>query len=165
MYQRRSGFASVLALCLTEASTTYHHWKIFAGSTSGVCIEFFREPLIRWATANGIRHHSVDYLSLRRARLNPPTAENLPFRKRHAFRDESEFRLLYTNHEPCGLIKTFPLDLRTIEHIEVNPWLPEDVFNSVRESIHRTPGCESLLVEQSHLLTNKEWADIGDGDP
>ena len=163
-YQRYHGFASVLALCLTEASTTYHHWKVFAGSSSGVCIEFFRERFISWATDNGIRHDWVRYPSLRKALREPPTRETIPFRKRHAFKDEKEFRLLYASPEPCGFIKTFPLDLQTIEHIEVNPWLSEDVFNSVCKSIHRIPGCQSLLVEQSHMLTNKEWAGMGDGD-
>ncbi|HSJ89513.1 MAG TPA: hypothetical protein VK909_20040 [Anaerolineales bacterium] len=163
-YQQYNKFASVFVLCLTEASTTYHHWKIFAESTSGVCIEFVRERFISWATKKGIRHGSVQYLSLRKAKAEPPTAETLPFRKRHAFEDEKEFRLLYVSHDPGGPIKTFPLDLQTIECIKLNPWLPEDVFKSVRESIHRIPGCESLSVEQSHLLTNQEWANMGDGD-
>jgi hypothetical protein len=163
-YQQYNKFASVFVLCLTEASTTYHHWKIFAESTSGVCIEFLREPLIRWAERNGIRYGLVNYFSLAKAKATPATAETLPFRKRHAFEDEKEFRLLYVSHEPGGLIKTFPLDFQTIESIKLNPWLPEDVFKSVCESIHRIPGCDSLSVEQSHLLSNQEWANMGDVD-
>jgi hypothetical protein len=163
-YQQYNKFASVFVLCLTEASTTYHHWKIFAESTSGVCIEFLREPFISWAEGKGIRHGLVKYLSLGKAKATPPTSETLPFRKRHAFEDEKEFRLLYVSHEPSGLIKTFPLNFNTILCIKLNPWLSEDVFKSVSESIHRIPGCESLTVEQSHLLTNKEWANMGDVD-
>jgi hypothetical protein len=163
-YQRRLGVESVLALCLTEASTTYHHWKIFADSISGVCIEFYRKPFMRWAQANRICCNAVSYLSIDKARRNPPTPEKMPFRKRHAFRDEREVRLIYTSQEPCGPIKYFPLDLRTIEHIEVNPWLSEDVFESLRTSIQRIDDCKSLKVEKSHMLTNKKWADLYDGD-
>jgi hypothetical protein len=164
VYKERSRFTSVLALCLTEASTTYHHWRIFADSMSGVCVEFFRKPFSDWAEQNGIRCAAVKYMSLKRARRNRPTPEALPFRKRHAFRDEREVRLIYASHESCGSIKSFPLDLRTIEHIEVNPWLPEGAFNSLHDSIRRIPGCESLKVEQSHMLTNKEWAGLSEGD-
>jgi hypothetical protein len=162
-YQRESGCGSVLALCLTEASTTYHHWKVFAGGTSGVCIEFIRDRFIRWATENGIRHGPVEYFSLNQARRKPPTRATIPFRKRHAFGDEKEFRVLYESREPSLSIKAFSLKLDTIKRIKVNPWLSEDVFDSVRKSIHGISGCESLLVKQSHMLTNREWAGMGEG--
>ena len=164
VYRRRSKLESVLALCLTEASTTYHHWKIFADSTSGVCVEFYRERFMQWAEGTGIQYGEVKYLSLKRARHNRPTPETLPFRKRHAFRDEREVRLIYASQNACGPVKSFPLDLRTIDKIEVNPWLPEDAFSSLHDSIRRIPGCRSLKVEQSHMLTNKEWAGMCEDD-
>jgi hypothetical protein len=165
VYRRRSRFESVLALCLTEASTTYHHWKIFADSTSGVCVEFLRDRFIHWAKGNGIRYAAVEYLSLKGAHDSRPTPEALPFRKRRAFRDEREVRLIYASKEACGPIKYFPLvDLRMIDKIEVNPWLPEDAFNSLHDALRRIPDCESLKIEQSHMLTNKEWARMCEGD-
>ena len=159
--KQRPGVAALLALCLTEAYATYHHWKVFAGTSSGVCIVFDPNRLVRWATANGIRCGRVRYKSLRRARLHPPIPETLPFRKRHAFRDEKEFRLVYESAVDCGPVKTFTFKLNTIDHIVVNPWMPEPVFESVRASIQELPQCESITVAQSHMLTNKEWANMG----
>jgi hypothetical protein len=114
-YREDQGHKSVFALCLTRASTTYHHWKVFAGSTSGVCIYFNEQPLKDWASANSIRFEDVEYLSLRRARKDPPKGENLPFRKRHAFEDEMEVRLLYSSKDQTGAAKSFKFDLALID--------------------------------------------------
>jgi hypothetical protein len=159
-YRADQGHKSVFALCLTRASTTYHHWKVFAGSTSGVCIYFNEQPLKDWASANGIRFEDVEYLSLRRARKDPPKGENLPFRKRHAFEDEVEVRLLYSSNEQTGAIKSFKFDLAIIDKVEVNPWLSQSVFGAVRESITCIDGCQSLTVEKSTMLDNEEWAKL-----
>jgi hypothetical protein len=46
LYQEKKGLQSVLALCFTRASETYHHWRIFADGSSGVCISFRRDKLL-----------------------------------------------------------------------------------------------------------------------
>lgn len=164
-YRKKIGLSSVFALCLTEAEATYHHWKVFAGNSSGICIAFHSEKLVKWAESKGIRSGLVDYKSLARARRDPPTLEMLPFRKRHAFRDEKEFRLVYEAKTSSGSAIPFKLDLDTIDHIVVNPWLSRDVFKSVKASIHAVPECNSLEVKLSRMLTNKEWAEMGEDSP
>jgi hypothetical protein len=159
-YREDQGHKSVFALCLTRASTTYHHWKVFAGSMSGVCIYFNEKRLKDWASANEVRFEDVKYLSLRRARKDPPKGENLPFRKRHAFEDEAEVRLLYSSKEENGTVKSFKFDLALIDQVEVNPWLPQSVFAAVRESIRCINGCQSLTVDKSTMLDNEEWAKL-----
>src|SRR5258708_39734668 len=37
---------SVLALCLSEAGETFHHWKVFTQGSDGVCIQFHRDVLL-----------------------------------------------------------------------------------------------------------------------
>jgi hypothetical protein len=160
-YREDQGHKSVFALCLTRASTTYHHWKVFAGSTSGVCIYFDEKPLKDWALENRIRFEDVKYFSLRQARQDPPRGENLPFRKRHAFMDEAEVRLLYSSNEQAGAIKAFQVhDLALIDQIQMNPWLPQSVFEAIRESITCIDGCQSLTFDKSTLLDNEEWAEL-----
>lgn len=151
---------SVYALCMTRASTTFHHWKIFAGSTSGVCVHFKHDQLILWANENEIKLRDVRYFSLQKARETPPSKLDLPFRKRHAFEDEAELRLIFPSREQQAPSKAFAFKLDMLEKIELNPGLPERTFNAVAESICDIKGCGSLVVEQSHLLNNKEWAGI-----
>lgn len=45
LYREKSELASVLALCFTRSSETYHHWKIFAPTSSGVRVEFDEQEL------------------------------------------------------------------------------------------------------------------------
>jgi len=47
VYRRRQNLGSVLALCFAESRETYHHWHVFAGDSSGVCLEFDRDALSR----------------------------------------------------------------------------------------------------------------------
>src|SRR6516162_2706325 len=46
LYQERNRLQSVLALCFTRTTETYHHWRVFANGASGVCITFKREQLL-----------------------------------------------------------------------------------------------------------------------
>lgn len=160
LFRARNAFTSVFALCMTSASTTFHHWKIFSGSTSGVCIHFDYDQLVLWAAANQIQLRQMCYVSLRDASRAPPSKLDLPFRKRKSFIDEKELRLLYASDQQQSSSKTFPFELSMVEKIQINPWLPEEAFNSVSESIREIKGCQSLVVEQSHLLNNREWATI-----
>ncbi len=93
MYKERKSLKAVLALCLTRASATYHHWKVFAGTSSGVRIEFHESAFLSWADSiKGLTYGPVQYLKLDASRRLAD--EELPFVKRHAFRDEDEFRLM-----------------------------------------------------------------------
>ena len=160
LFRMKIAFTSVFALCMTRTSTTFHHWKVFAGSTSGVCLHFKVDQLVLWAKANQIQLREVSYFSLQKASRNPPSKLDLPFRKRHAFEDEAELRLLYPSQEPQSSSRAFPFKLEMLAKIEINPWLPQGAFEAVSESICEIEGCKSIVVEQSHLLNNREWANI-----
>ncbi len=45
LYKQKKRLGSVLALCFTQASETYHRWRVFANGASGVCITFNRTAL------------------------------------------------------------------------------------------------------------------------
>src|SRR5579863_223188 len=96
LYRQKENFASVLALCFTQESETYHHWRVFADGASGVCISFHRKELLEAAKKQpGLRARSVRYLKLKEIGAEPLETWELPFIKRYPFEPESEFRLLY----------------------------------------------------------------------
>ncbi len=151
---------SIYALCLTTASTTYHLWKIYAGSDSGVCIHFLETPLSSWASDNGIEIRKMCYKSLRDARSTPVQASDLPSLKRKAFEDEDELRMLYMSADPQHAARSFKFPLDIISEIELNPWLPAPVFESIKSTLGRIDGATKIPVTQSHMLTNVEWRDL-----
>ena len=96
LYREKKGFGSVLALCFSEASETYHHWRVFAGGSSGVCISFKLKELLKAVNKQaGLRTGSVTYLTLMNMSRRKPAVEELPFLKRYPFVDEQEFRIIY----------------------------------------------------------------------
>jgi hypothetical protein len=159
-YRERVGAKSIYALCLTTASATYLHWKIYAQSGSGVCIHLAEAPLRSWASRNDIEMLEVRYLSLAKARRAKVQKIDLPRLKRHAFEDELELRMLYKSGDPQLSTRSFKFSLEIIAEIELNPWLPESVFESIRSIIGRIDGCMNIPVTQSHMLTNVEWRNL-----
>ena len=51
-YRERKGYGSVLALCLTEAAQTYHHWRVFTRGASGACLQFNKQRFVDWIAEN-----------------------------------------------------------------------------------------------------------------
>ena len=161
-YKNQKSLESVLALCLTDASETYHHWKVFSSGTAGVCIEFDKDRLLSWAKGiNGLRTGAVTYRTMNSVRGTPPMLEELPFLKRHAFRDEREFRLIFEDKNHALPYKDVALDLGAILKIVVNPWLPKSVFESVKALVKSIEDCETIRVLRTTLVDNEEWKRIG----
>ncbi|WP_394781924.1 hypothetical protein [Undibacterium sp.] len=64
-YKEKKGLSSVLAVCFSQADETYHHWRVFSGSASGICIRFKREPLLRALhKQQGVMLGEVNYMTL-----------------------------------------------------------------------------------------------------
>jgi len=162
LYKEKMGFKSVLALCFTEASETFHHWKVFSGNSSAVCITFKKEKLIDSINANNeIKSDYVIYKLLNETRTKPPTIEELPFVKRHAFRDEIEFRLLFESKSKEVKSKDIGININSIEKITFGPWIPKPVYSSVKSVIQSLKGCSNLNVYRTTIVDNREWKKIG----
>ena len=157
-YAKTKGLNAVYALCLTEASETYHHWKVFSSGSSGICFVFKKEALLEWAKPiDRLRVEAVKYRTINECRDNRPTLEDLPFLKRHAFGDEIEFRLFATpkDHKPGPYRLSLPFS--TIDRIMINPWLPKSVADHVKATIKGLNGCKSMKVYRSTLVENEAW--------
>jgi hypothetical protein len=158
IYKDVKSLKTVLALCFTEASETYHHWRVFADSASGVCITFNRDKLLRDLRGkSGVRFGSVDYLTLTAMRKMKNIQDQLPFIKRHGFHDEREFRIIYEDKNNTMTTRDVEIPLTRIERITLSPWLPKALDASVKDTIHAIPGCEKIKIARSTLVSNTEW--------
>jgi hypothetical protein len=163
-YRERKRIGSILALCLTEANQTYHHWRVFTHGASGACVCFAKERLLSWiADDTEISGQYVLYRSLAQIRKKKPTLEELPFLKRMAYEHEQEFRLLYTSNRKSIPVKTFPMPLDVVDHILVSPWLPPATCAAIESIVQLIPGCEDLGVYRATIVQNDEWQEVAEG--
>lgn len=157
-FRDRKGHGSVLALCLTGAAQTYHHWRVFTHGSSGACVYFNREKFLSWIEEDElIIGREVQYRTLAQVQKSPPPVDDLPFVKRKAYEHEAEFRLLHVTRRKSVPTKAFELPLDIIDAILLNPWLPPATVAAVEDVIHRIEGCEELDVIRATIVKNDEW--------
>ncbi|QMM96852.1 DUF2971 domain-containing protein [Citrobacter freundii] len=162
VYTQKKKLKRTLALCLSEKNETYHHWRVFTHTDNGVCIVFDRDKLESHLKKNkNIMHGPVNYMQLSKMRGGAATVDDMPFLKRYAFSDESEYRIIYPSSTDI-VFKHLDIPLTAIRKISVNPWAPDAFFNIIRETIKNINGCEDIKVGKSSLIDNKEWRRIGD---
>jgi len=162
LYKEKSGFQSVLALCFTQTSETYHHWRVFANGPSGVAISFKRDELLRGIRKkHGLRLGRVKYVKLPEMRHRKLATQDLPFLKRYPFEHEIEYRILLESSEnlkACDI----PISLSCIDKITLSPWLNYALFKKAKEILKKIKGCEDLKIVRSTLISNEEWKNFGE---
>ncbi|HWB02773.1 MAG TPA: hypothetical protein VG796_07085 [Verrucomicrobiales bacterium] len=156
-YREQKKLKTVLALCFSTASQTFHHWKVFSDGSGGVCIEFDGARLIPHLQQNGIRCRLVDYKSIAEVESSMPDTDDWPFLKREPYRDEGEFRLVYESRQRDEQSKSIQIDLSWINKITLSPWMPKPVADSVIEVLNLQPDCDQLSIKKSLLLENNRW--------
>lgn len=164
LYRTQARLGSVLALCCTMATETYHHWRVFTQGMEGICIEFNRRPLesnvlkIPELTAGPVEYMLVKDLEL----LAKKDADRLPFIKRKGYRDEREWRIVANCKKPA--LQTFAMDIEVawINRIIVNPWMPPPLVGTIRDIIHGFSGCEKISVVSSRLTSSSRWKAAGE---
>ncbi|MCL1075490.1 DUF2971 domain-containing protein [Shewanella dokdonensis] len=162
LYTKRKSLECTLALCLTEKNETYHHWSVFTSRENGVCIVFDRKKLeAHLDTQKNIMHGPVKYMMLSTVRKYGVGIEDLPFMKRFAFSDESEYRIIHPSCRDIGC-KHIQIPMDIIRKVSVNPWAPDAFFKVIKDTIKNISGCEKVKVGKSSLIDNKEWRRIGD---
>ena len=163
IYREKSKLASVLALCFTRASETYHHWRVFAPTSSGVRITFnetgLRECVER---VEGIQLNDVAYVKIDEHRTAPPHLEQLPFMKRYPYHPEREVRLLWQSAREQRDALNLDIDLAAITKVTLSPWLHPALVDSVKAALRAIPGCEALTVHRTTLISNDEWLKHGE---
>jgi Protein of unknown function (DUF2971) len=164
LYKEKKGLKCVLALCFTQAIETYHHWRVFANGSSGVCIQFRRSELLKAARQqSGTRAQTVTYLKLTDIKNKTVATEDLPFLKRRAFEDEDEFRVIYESATETKTTLDLPIPLSSVERITLSPWIPPALAEHVKRVLRSVDGCANLKVVRSTLIGNDQWKRAGDG--
>jgi hypothetical protein len=165
-YKRRKDLKTTLAVCLSGSDETYHHWKVFAGHASGVCIRL-RQGLLLESLKNvpGITVGAMDYRKVNGARSTPLLLKEFPFVKRAAFVDEKEVRVLYESDKVSLPLLDVPIPLGCIARITLSPWLPKTLVAVTKELIHSIEGCSHVEVVRSTIIGNEEWKSIARNAP
>src|ERR1700753_3720604 len=162
-YRQKRDLKSVLALCFTPAFETYHHWRVFAEGSSGICITFDQEKLLgAMKKQPGVTARSVKYLTLNDIRDVNVRTRNLPFLKRSAYGDEREFRIIYVSSDEEHNTLNIDVPLSCIERITLSPWIPSMLADHVKSTIKEIEGCGSLRVFRSTLISNETWKELGE---
>lgn len=165
-YKEKKGLKSVLALCLTEAEETYHHWRVFSHGSSGVCIHLDRSILSEiFVRKRGFRFGAVEYRRVRDAKkiASPPTIDELPFLKRAGYSPEEEVRVIYESREKELPYLDVAIELSYIEKITLGPWINARLSDTVKKVVRSLPGCAQLDIRRSTLVGSTAWKRLGDG--
>ena len=160
-YKEKRQLESVLALCFTTASETYHHWRVFSDGPSGVCIHFKSTPLEIALRKKNVKFKQVTYLKVDELRKKTPRITQLPFIKRWPFRAEEEFRALWASKDDkCNYLE-IPIQLSSIARITLSPWLHPNLRKNTVAAIKRIPECKSIPIWRSTLTGNSDWQNYG----
>ncbi len=162
LYKAKEKLRSVLALCFTQTDEMYHHWRVFANGSAGVCIRFDRSQLLKAVVKQlGVRTGEVRYLRMKEMPNENLETRDLPFLKRYAYQDEHEFRMLYEtqSHELEHLDIAIPLSC--ITRITLGPWLPRALSHNLKEVLRSIEGCRKLRIVRSTLIKSEEWHNYG----
>lgn len=156
--ERYRGQGFLRALCFTQVKETSHHWKMYAAGPLGVRIEFSKERLLsaikNHAESRSFRYRQVKYLKANEAaslKMN-----DLPFIKRHPFRDEREFRIVFRSNDHRDNIAV-QIGLESVTAVTLSPELPDELVEAVKNTIKAISGCDQLNIGKSRLLNYKTW--------
>ncbi len=164
LYKNSLKLKTVLALCFTENKyQKYHHWKVYSGNSSGICIQFDKDELIRcYESISGVRYNSVSYKTIAELTKDQQLGcKDMPFIKRKAFSDEKEFRFIYQSNVEEIQSKVVSIELSSILKITFNPWIHESVYKSVSKVIRGIEGCKGIKMAQTRLLSYEKWRIVG----
>jgi hypothetical protein len=163
-YRNKKRLKSVLALCFTQASERYHHWRVFTSGSSGVRIRFRRSELLSAIRRmQNVQARRVEYLTLPELRRKAPDTQDLPFLKRYPFTDEREFRIIWESETMKMHALDILIPLSCIDEIILSPWLPHALSGNIRRLLRRIPGCGKLKIARSTLISNEEWKNLAEG--
>ncbi len=163
LYKDKYKLKTLLALCFTNAGETYHHWRVFADGSSGVCIRLKRDELIQAVKKqNGLRTGRIRYLTLNEIRKKEIKSKDLPFIKRYAFENEAEFRIIYESKTDHKSVLDIAIPLSCIERVTLSPWIHKQLVPDLKKLIHAIEGCRSITVVRSSLIGNEEWKRLGE---
>ena len=163
LYKQKMGLSTLLAVCCSQESETYHHWRVFSNGSSGVCISFRRNVLIGVLEANDtVRSGEVEYLKIKSLRNSNIDVARMPFLKRAPYGPEREFRFIYESKATRLHVKQYPIPLNCIDRIYLSPWMPEAIADEVKATLKQIDGVKGIPITRSTLIRNDDWQRYGE---
>ena len=163
VYKEKMGLKSVLALCFSQSSETYHHWSVFAKGPSGVCIKFKKSSIESFIKKNkDLKLKELEYLTVKELSINGIKKNDLPFVKRTPFEPEKEIRLLWESKNENISSFSLKIDISSIVQITVSPWMHKSLLDSIRILLKSIEGCEKLKIIRSTIISNSDWFKYGE---
>lgn len=157
-YKRKTGHKSLLALCLTCASETSHHWNMFASGSDGVRIVLNRHRLQQNVDQEpGTRMRDVKYVKINEVGDIGDRPEDWPFVKRHPYRGEEEVRIVWSDYDDGVAVKHVSLSSDTVTDLVLSPQIPVPLVDSIKELVKSVSANPDLRIYQSTLLSNQRW--------
>jgi len=156
-YAEQRGLKTLLGLCFSQAIETYHHWKIFSPGAAGVCIYYFKGKLLEAVPKKGFAHRLVGYKSPTQLLGSYACLADMPFTKAEAYRDEIEYRIIYSSEMESVRYKSIPIDLGVIRSIVLSPWMAPALFEATKETLLSIDGCADIPITQSPVVLNEAW--------
>lgn len=83
--------------------------------------------------------------------------EDLPFLKRYPFKNEREFRLVFTDKRARDELKQYEIALEGIKRITLSPWMPKPFIEPVKDTLRNLIGEVNINIYRSTLIENEKW--------
>ena len=168
-YQHSMGAETVYALCFAyrrSTMETYHHWRIFANGSNGICIQFDKERLASKFDKDGLTHGFVEYVTSKNLTILQENGEigpeNLPFLKGSRYKAEKEYRVINLSRLKDRNGQSITIELEWIRKITLSPWLHRTLVPSVKKTLLSIDGCQNLNIGHSTLRNNSSWKMVGE---
>ncbi len=162
LYKENKKLKTVLGLCFSQTSETYHHWRVFSNGPAGVCIVFDRDALLTaMKKVHGLSTGSMNYMTLADAKKKVIRIKELPFLKRNGFKPEKEFRAIFESATDDLPALSVDIPLACIRSVSLSPWMHSSLSASTVAAIRSINGCAKLQVSRSTLISNEQWKTIG----
>jgi hypothetical protein len=158
-YSEISG-QSVRAICVTEGTEKYHHWRSYSDSKLLVALllrkKSFEAQCQEYSATNcQSRFEAVKYFPIRRA--SEIVADDLTFSKFNAYESEQEYRLVVQAANMSDIPQRLPIAADIVKGVIVNPWADDEFVEAVRIAVNAIPPFATVSVTRSTVLGKDKW--------
>ena len=162
-YCRHKALDAIYAACFTQSAETFHHWGVFASGSESVRVDFNKSALLdSLQHSPGYDWRDVEYRTLNVLKAHSVLVDDLPYLKRHAFKDEREFRLLYAGPSAHPVVHYVPIDITWVTGITLSPWLPENLIDVLKSALRTLSNCPSIKLQRTNLRSHPDWIAAAD---
>jgi hypothetical protein len=160
-YRKEHGCSAVRVLCLSKNRDSLFHWNAIKEKPENRCfIQFYRpELLASLKNHKDIQFKKVQYQKIveaqREVKSKPLSIEKLPFLKRHPYRVESEWRIVWLGNSQDKL-KEIEISPKAISGVTISQDMKDSDFDSCKTQLIDC-GLKSKQIHHSTLNGNENF--------